>query len=392
MKKAFVFILAMTFMIPALAMGAKPSLHIADLIEQTPAYWDEVYQTTKGNEISIHAPILMPKTDSFPVLSVERYIPDEATLEVFGETNHLRAGWNYLAASREPELGADLYGRDPVEVLHNLWEAEPSVDMYEVYAEGQDVSLGQAADELREMVKAIFGDEADVMIDTAYLMPALRNQTKKGKIEGIADVGTATGKGGYEIQGIQMMNGIPVLGSAVFNTGFSGRAENILSRGFGITRCRMSEYRDDSFIGYYFADMTWRRKAVIHEDIPLCSFEQVKENVQALIEKGKIQQIHALYLGYVIWLDPEYEYMKNPDKKMDEGYQQPCLMVPTWFVECEYDSGRDYSHARGESEVYDYRKSFGHRFLMVNAQTGEVYDPNDESKDRMVAPDIIPWS
>ena len=391
MKKVFMFILMMALVIPVSAMGAKPSLNIADLVEQTPAYWDEICQTAKGKEISIHAPILMPETDSFPVLSMERYIPDEATLEAFGETSHLRAGWNYVAANRNPQLEGELYGLDPVEVIHNLWEEEPSVDMYEVYAEGQEVSLGQAADELREMVKAVFGDDADVMIDAAYLMPALRNQTKKGKIEGIADMGTATGKGGYEIQGIQMMNGIPILGSAVFSTGFSGRAENVLSKGFGITRCRMSEYRDDNFLRYYFADMTWRQKAVIHEDIPLCSFEQVKESVRSLIEKGKIQQIHAMYLGYVIWLDPDFEYIKNPDKKLDEGYQQPCLMVPTWFVECEYNSGRDYSHAKGDSEMYDYRKSFGHRFLMINAQTGEVYDHNDESKERSYAPKIITW-
>ena len=66
-------------------------------------------------------------------------------------------------------------------------------------------------------------------------------------------------------------------------------------------------------------------------------------------------------------------------------------MVPTWFVECEYNSGRDYSHAMGESEMYDYRKNFGHRFLMINAQTGEVYDHNDESKERSYAPKIITW-
>lgn len=400
MKKVFWLFLLIVLLIPVLAMGAEPSLNIAELIDQTPAYWDSMYYTEEGKEISVHAPILMPEAASFPVLQVAREEINEETLSVFGEGVNTRTSLLAVVGDIAPELPGLTDGHNAIEVYHNLWEDNPELSMADIYAEGQAVSLAEVVEMLRGKVQFVFGADYDMIVDKVNLYPALRNKTKNGIVTDIARIGEATGKGGYAIDIIPTWKGIPLLGAPCYTQGFSGRKENILPSSFGMDELWI--YRDESYFTYYFSDMCWKVKEEIYADIPLCSFDAIQNTVSELIEKGRVQHVYSIYLGYVIWLDPHTDYIENPDKreKRDEANRKPCLMIPTWFVECEYgsESGMDFTGSERKemhlnlTEVYDYRKhSYGHTYLMINAQTGEYYDPYNQSKERKYADGIVTW-
>lgn len=46
---------------------------------------------------------------------------------------------------------------------------------------------------------------------------------------------------------------------------------------------------------------------IIAEDIPLCSFETIKENIQSEIVNGHIRKIFSIRFGYSVYNDPNYQ-------------------------------------------------------------------------------------
>ncbi len=50
---------------------------------------------------------------------------------------------------------------------------------------------------------------------------------------------------------------------------------------------------------------------IIAEDIPLCAFESIKENIRNEIVSGHIRKVFSLRFGYSVYNDPNYSSGKR---------------------------------------------------------------------------------
>lgn len=370
------------------ALAQENMVLLAELKEQVPDVWSGSFAGKDGKVVEFEAPVLMPEADVFPLLKVERKSPDENALAAYGDlvtmkNPYMPSFWNAYFEEDWKLPNAD-------RVYHNIWATNAEIAPYAIYAENQSQSVGEVADKLAAIVKRLYGDEVGVILDVAKTWPPVEMSAKKGG--GYAPVPDASGMGGYELTGITTLRGVPMLGGPKFRQGYSGRAENILDYWFN---CDIPIYYSDAFYGARIS--AWQTVQEVQSDLPLCAFETVQATIEGLIEKGKLHDVMAVYLGYVVWLDPEVEYIAKPaSKNWDEALAKPCIATPVWVVECQYSSNSgksldDYPEFEG-TEVFDYRKHmWGHNMLMIDAQTGKAYDSWDTSHDRAYAPKVLTW-
>lgn len=113
-------------------------------------------------------------------------------------------------------------------------------------------------------------------------------------------------------------------------------------------------------------------------DIPLCSLETVIEKLESKIEEGYIQGVEALRFGYVLYNDPNY-------KGSGSAFDAECFYaVPSWIVTCIFSPNPketvwdEEKLARRIEEGYQI--SDVQRYMVINAQTGEMIDYFDRSK------------
>lgn len=117
---------------------------------------------------------------------------------------------------------------------------------------------------------------------------------------------------------------------------------------------------------------------VLAQDIPLRSFDEIKRSVEEKIESGHVQKVYSMRFGYVVYNDADYS------KDMPSIYDADCYyLVPTWVVECIYMDKPSktwaYSGKNSDEWMDNEKNSTGYYMMMINAQTGEVFDRNDTS-------------
>ena len=119
----------------------------------------------------------------------------------------------------------------------------------------------------------------------------------------------------------------------------------------------------------------YEETGVVREDIPLLPFDDVKGKAEALIRAGYIRAVDRVSLGYV-----QYD-TENPQEQ---------LLLPSWVVWVEYQqdgplaerNGPFYTDGWLEDEPY-------YRPIILNAQTGEMIDPENAEYGQCLAPSII---
>ena len=394
MKKRAMIALLLCLLLPACTL-AQEKLTLAQLKEETPAYLEISMTNKKGREVSFSAPILMPDAEAFPALRVVRnYSSDEALAPYrqWVQEEPQSTDTTLFVKAIDDSIS---HRADVTAIHHYLWQENPAVPAGEIYATPDTMSLEQAMEEMNGIIKALLGEEYELLADQVEVEgPYYKTHKSKGKTvkDGILDCGELTGKGGYWVDSILTYNGIPFFGGPFFRQGFGLRYREALLRN-SLQAVNFWHYRPNDYILHMHA---FKPIETIYEDVPLCSFETVKGTIENLIERDKLQDVFALYLGYIVWLDPEVDY---PNSRKGEGRYQglrmPYVATPVWLVEGIYASstGRDYSEypeAEGDG-VYNYRSGWGHSCFMINAQTGKAYDPYDEGTKRMYAPDILTW-
>ena len=120
---------------------------------------------------------------------------------------------------------------------------------------------------------------------------------------------------------------------------------------------------------------------IIAEDVPLCAFESIKENIRNEIVSGHIRKEFSLRFGYSVYNDPNYPSGKR------SVYDADCYyLVPSWVLECIYINDPKESYSYDEEQIENDSNSTERttdKFvtLTINAQTGEVTNPMDTSKN-----------
>ena len=137
---------------------------------------------------------------------------------------------------------------------------------------------------------------------------------------------------------------------------------------------------------YDFCIEAMKEVEKLAEDIPLCSFEKVIETIETQIEAGKIQQVFSLQFGYTLYNKPGLKLPRGTSWNEADYYA-----VPSWVVKCVYlPNGKKNM----SDEVNALLKKWGKdmteedavdqltNFITINAQTGEMLDPMDTSREK----------
>ena len=106
------------------------------------------------------------------------------------------------------------------------------------------------------------------------------------------------------------------------------------------------------------------------EDVPLCSFESVRQALESEIKAGHIREIFQLQLGYVLYATPGAKRSIGHDWLTTEN--AVFYAVPMWDVHCLYESNPDKAVT---PDPQDHRNSASAVHLLINAQTGELVSP-----------------
>lgn len=124
----------------------------------------------------------------------------------------------------------------------------------------------------------------------------------------------------------------------------------------------------------------------IFADIPLCSFETIREALETEIVEGHIRAVYSIDLGYALYNVPGVQRKSGREwMKTAEFYA-----VPTWRCVCLYSN-----HAEKDisaETIADPFTSVYYKTLYVNAQTGQLINPNDNSKGCGDFQGIMTWA
>ena len=145
----------------------------------------------------------------------------------------------------------------------------------------------------------------------------------------------------------------------------------------------LGEYRSDADY-IWMATAMWREIGEVQPDVPLCGWAQVERTLTDWIERGRIRNVYSVTLGYAAYAAPDRKY---PDD--ETAYEAEYWLAPTWCVECKYaESAARALTADGaeedETEARGYQQEKGWTILLIDARTGRMIDPEDETAGRYV--------
>ena len=177
----------------------------------------------------------------------------------------------------------------------------------------------------------------------------------------------------YDLTGYELMHDIPILGNAAQNYSDIQKYESIYEPEFYFLQIQSeNSYR----IGAHLVI----EDKIVYEDIPLINFNDIKPEIEKLIEEGRIRDVHHVSLGYILYLEPDHN-------------GKYFYLIPSWVVECDY-----FKSAKVEADLYvdtlnndNYTQNARYRKLVINAQTGRLLNPENKRSDRSDAPKIITW-
>ena len=362
----------------ACAANAEAKRHsISDIAALSQGGWRETYQAY-GRTIQVDLEIEVPAVDKAPVLLVEEMpaLDEQRQRELDAFYNHVQdvnpinasdfrsddyaTTWAYKLPYRLDEKAGET-------MLTVKWprRAQMAYDWTKAYADNNPLTLQDAFDIAHGRFHDVFPD-IDLMVkDVALEDRYLSKKTGKPIRE----------MGGYLMICKQLFYGIPQITSATctFLAGLNSDADGevLFSVDYNV---RATVVADDA---YSLFCMLIREKAMLHEDIPLLPFDDVKPAIAALIQSGNIRNVYKVQLAYVVF--------DNPD-----DLNNTFVLLPCWVAWCEY-----YADAKEEMSEFDknvpYFETFWYRPIILNAQTGTPLDPKSVDPLRARCPEIIPW-
>ena len=387
MKRTFSFLLA-----GMLAVLGIPPAHaetgpvsIQELPGMTSPVWKQTYEAC-GRTIDIDVAIDIPDVEKAPVIRVRTAdpLPEPERSEMIREYKEK----NKKAKKAYYEFGSDDYETIRLEEAYPLlWGTSKKNDNYSpaitqdeydlprydpdrVYAENTDLTVRHAWEILDNRLKELVPGTETKLDRVLVTGKTFWRKSKKPVYD----------KGFYTLHLSQCFHGIPVkafIRKAYCNS-LRNREENYdwFSYSYGRGAVSGAVFSDTS---YYFVAWLYKETGTVCEDIPQLPFDAVKDKVEALIQSGYVRWINSITLGYV---------------QFDTEDPKEQILLPCWVVWCEYH--REGAQSEKEYGINDSPLMFdGNNYyyhpLVINAQTGEMIDPESTAENRAMCPDLSAW-
>ena len=362
MKKQFATLLAALSLLPTLAL-AQEYYTLPEIREQAKDGWHETYTDKYGREIQV-----------------------DVDVDVFGEQMAplIKAGFPqhdiYYADKNCPYNTVSNVKRKGGRRTHIYRSYGSKVDLDRQYGTdyGNDLTLNEVYAYMNKLITEQRIPNDIFLYERPKFFDVLCNiQQSTGEVKASAF---------YFVQLYEQFHGIPVLTSktASFNQkrGWPDYEPNI----------SFQMRNEDEFS--IMVDML-EEMEIIAEDVPLCAFESIKENIRNEIVSGHIRKVFSIRFGYSVYNDPNYPKGKRSALDADCYY-----LVPSWVLECIYINNPKETYSLEAELAKDggadttERSTDKFRVITINAQTGEVTNPMDRSKNGWGDADykgFLPW-
>ena len=434
MKTRIAMLMAIALLFGAMAY-AEDYVSISEIYEQAQlmgGVWQETFDTPNG-EVTIDAPIIVPKVDVMPVLTLEEAKISEELynhiiqgekggkkdqiqydgVELGGKSNEFFLGYEN---DYKNGVKTNIVGYDAVETLwiqHGAYKysggkalmdrAEPStyhlpwqIDPQQPCIRNSDLTFNDAMRLWQEDIDMCFPDDDFVIQPTTIIARGSTLTDKTGK-------GKEYKRDGYMmITAEQVIEGFPIIGGIIHEFGASHFAVKFTSdqktnrhfekmnKKYGVGVSSVIDYscmdsRFSSEENYRTMNGKLAKvRTVEYADVPLASLENVLTGIEKEIEKGNLREVYSIRLGYVLY--------SNPDMT-DHAWA-----IPRWVVSALYVTKGDQKH--WEREQRDNAKhgyenppwgEFYSEDILVDAQSGEllIFTLGDDTT--YAVPKIITW-
>lgn len=369
----------------ACAHAEQPTLSITELRQQTESGWHETYEA-HGRSITVDIPIATPDVTALPILRVG-FVPkisEEAAAPLKEGMETLL--WNSVWMHKEGKGFNGSFQNDDGE----LWYAPISeslsaqnaangnidftmttfplanADLDTAYLDGSSLTLREADAFYQEWMAKLYPNQSfDMRINKIELQSAITSQKQ-----------VIVSEGTYWLTYQQVFGGVPVL--ARCNEAFNGSVgrvpalEEYLQNGGGNGDFSITT-QDDFSVRYRL----YQTESVLHEDMPLCSFEIVRMQLEKFIADGTLREVRSAELGYASWPNPD-----NP---------KTFMLLPMWVVHVRLMNSSTSEIPPSMLKDPVTADEYSTYPLFFNAQTGEMMDRLRTDDKRCIPPQIIPW-
>lgn len=345
---------------------------IAELKTAADTYWKQTY-SAYGRTIEIDVELEIPHADKAPVLQIKRLPPvDEPEYSMwkqyFSKPNENSQGaYAFVTVMDQGTTGFAFNIFDSskyIETATRTNSSDPRADWQTTHAENNPLSMWDGFEFAQKKLREVCGDGIS-------LYPL------HGGIKGrIVDRATGTplrDKGEYTFQLCQELRGIPII-TPISDTYVNFADDSAIGNRYIIFNTLANLYDEKS---YEITATLCEEVGVVHDDIPLQPFEQGKKEIETLINRGNIRDIYSIRLAYVIF---------HNQNDLNNSY----FLVPSWVVSCEWYKEADMEKYEGGMNEMYWDGSEYHN-IILNAQTGTLYDPFSVEADRYLSPAITGW-
>lgn len=357
MKKCVSVFLILSMMLCCAGAVAQEYITLSELREQAKNGWHESYTDKYGREMKVDIDVEVFGEDTAPVVKVK-----PTTLKVNSSLMEEGAVFKNRTLYRNNPAD-DIFGARSGQVTmiaHHTYGEK--VDLDKVYAEEYGTPLTIL--DLKNRAEDVLAPHGVTLDDFLFDQPkefSVRFKMSRKTQEVLAPAG-------YLAHFWQTMYGLPIFEH--INRAYQKQSWPEFAPQSVIVMRESDEY---SIVVDAVEEIE-----MLAQDIPLCSFERVKESIEEKIESGNVQKIYSMRFGYVVFNDADYP------KDMKTVYDADCYyLTPTWVIECMYkDNAKDrwvYTGSKSDELCENEKNSTDYYLMMVNAQTGEVYERSDRS-------------
>lgn len=390
--KRILSILFCLLAIPILSCGEE-QLHIYSLKDDDKS-WKAEYQSVRGETVKVDIDMAIPDVQNFPCVEA-KFIGPSSILPKTKEQYQLEQDdfefsngptiFDYRTPTRKMmqkmKKSAQRNKTYRAETERTRWLYLPfgSFDEDQPYAVNNETTVRMMSHDVDHILKTYFPDKNIVMIPhyvTAQIDPGIyiydEGTERYEKTEDCPE------HDGYLcVWYDQLIEGIPYLG-VIYDGYFPEYREYEVTGGtlggdawtVGLSHLGSEQ----SF--WRFGCSLLEVSNIIQYDVPLVSLQTIINSAEKYIVSGQLRSVDSLRLGYVAWL------------KKGGGF----ILMPTWCIE-----GRVYPSADAEDQyipngLEEIPNSESYMHLYINAQTGEVINPENKNVNRNYdVPAIITW-
>lgn len=416
MKKLCVCCIAMISIVICSMASASEMMSIVEiknLIEKAPR-WQKTYNA-HNRTIDVDIPIIVPNVESFPVVKVEgrQVIEQGKVLNDLSITCMTEEDENLIKYSEEGMISYLTNGKynDSGEItvlspnneksvffkadyqspshLRNDKVKYKEISYYpyeineeELHAEDNDMSIQDAENYLRDILRYFFGEDNEIEINFVELR-SRGHRVKNLDDTKLGDYISDYNMGTYYMKYYQKINGIPVfndVGERLDTTGFDPEkiVDEVWNKSEPIRRISDNRFEIMTKNSFELVARWLKPIGIIENDVPLVSLEDVIKSIENEIQSGHIRRVYALRLGYGCYVTNE-----SPEA---------FVLYPIWICDCDYfKNAKEEPNEKAYKDITNFRERYSFKSLVIDAQKATMNDIWLTKRKEMFCPDIITW-